>query len=107
MSLTRFWKANVAGDWETGLPTPDTRVMGRWEGGRSQRTFRVRLKGLTFTPSMWNSHQKAEGSLIQFTPPLVFFWSLLNLLQYYFWVVGFCFCFFFFFWFLVLRHVGY
>ena len=42
MSLTGFWKANVAGGWEAGVPTPDTRAVGRWEGARSQRTFRVR-----------------------------------------------------------------
>lgn len=42
MSLARFWKANVAGGWEAGVPTPDTRDVRRWEGARSQRTFRVR-----------------------------------------------------------------
>ena len=56
MSLTRFWKANVAGDWEAGLPT--YKGCGRWEGGQVTEDLQGQIKGLTFTSSMWNSYQK-------------------------------------------------
>lgn len=61
-----FWKANVTGRVGKQGANADT---GCGEmGGPGHRGPSGLDKGLTFTPSMWNSHQKESQSV-----PLFFF----------------------------------